>query len=494
MIGRKKEIKLLNEICDLEESSLVAIYGRRRIGKTYLVNHMFKKYRQDCLFFEFTGAYDGDKRGQIDNFIDQVYEWFYVEPSFEIKSWSDAFRFLKRTIDKEIKKRDSNEKVIVFLDEVPWIDRSNKGGFLSALGYFWNTWCEPRENVVLILCGSNSSWIRDKILKNARGSLYQRVTHQISMYPFDLKETKAYLLEQKGFMIDNKTVTDIYMIFGGVAKYLSFLNPNESSAENIDRVFFSIHGSMYREYDELFSSLFADKSDYYKSVIELLCTRRSGFSLSDISKAFNEKLGGKLRLAIAELEECGFIKGLSKYGNSVRGVNYMIVDPYILFHHKWIKGFSRNDIATLPNNYWLHKSSSQSYAVWSGYAFEIVVMVNIRLYLNAIGRLGFFSGVYHWQHMAKSEDEQGAQIDMVVNYGNNIFDILECKYYNSEYVISKEYAKNIKNKLSMFKKYGLYSKQKSELRLVFLTSYGVKMNAEAHSLNISRVCLDDLFE
>jgi predicted AAA+ superfamily ATPase len=494
MVGRKKEIKVLNEICDLDESSLIAIYGRRRIGKTYLVNHMFKKYRQDCLFFEFTGAYDADRRMQLDNFIDQVYEWFHVEPTFEIKHWSDAFRFLKRTVDEEVKKRDHKEKVIIFLDEVPWIDRSNRGGFLSSLGYFWNVWCEERGNVVLILCGSNSSWIRDKILKNARGSLYQRVTHQISMKPFDLKETREYLLEKKGFIIDNKTVTDLYMVFGGVAKYLSFLNVKESSAENINRLFFSVHGSMYREYDELFSSLFADKADYYKSVIELLCTKRSGFSLSNMAKHFDIKLGAKLSLAVAELEECGFIKGVSKYGNSVREVNYIIVDPYILFHHKWIKQFSRNDIASLPNDYWLHKSNSQSYAVWSGYAFEIVAIVNIQLYLRAVSRLGFFSGVYHWQYIAKSKEEQGAEIDMVVNYGNSIFDILECKYYNDEYVITKEYAKNLKNKLSMFRKYGLNSKQKAELRLVFLTSYGVKMNAEAHSLNITRVSLDELFE
>ena len=474
MVGRKKELK--------------------QLGKTYLVNHMFKKHRQNCLFFEFTGAYDANKRTQLDNFIEQVYEWFSVEPSFEIKSWSDAFRFLKRTIDAEVKKRNHQEKIIVFLDEVPWIDRSNKGGFLSALGYFWNTWCEKRENVVLILCGSNASWIRDKILKNSKGSLYQRVTHQISMYPFDLKETRAYLLEKKRFDLDNKSITDLYMIFGGVAKYLSFLNPKESVAQNIDRLFFSLHGSMYREYDELFKSLFADRADYYQSIIELLCHKRSGLSLTHIAKALDVSIGAKLTLAIAELEECGFIKGLAKYGNSVRSVNYMIVDPYVLFHHKWIKGFSRNDIAMLPRDYWFQTTQSQPYAIWTGYAFEIVAMINIELYLKARGSLGFFSGVYHWQHIAKNDEEQGAEIDMVVNYGNSIFDIVECKYYSDEYLISKEYANRLKNKLKMFRAYGVKSKQKAELRLVFLSSYGVKMNAEAHSLNVSNILLDELFE
>jgi len=493
MIGRKKEIALLNSICSLTESSLVAIYGRRRIGKTYLVNHMFQEYRRDCLFFEFTGSHEMEKRVQLDNFVDQVYEWFGVEPKEKIKDWSSAFRFLKRTIDGEVQRRGHQEKVIIFLDEVPWIDKTNRGGFLSALGYFWNSWCEKRKNIVLILCGSNSSWIREKILKNARGSLYQRVTHQMAMYPFDLKETKEYLIKEKGFDLDNKTVTDIYMVFGGVAKYLSFLDSKQSSYANIDRLFFSIHGSMYREYDELFRSLFDDKEEYYKSMIELLCTKKSGFSLSQIAKKSNKKLGQKLKTAIAELEECGFIKGLARFGNSVRDVNYMIVDPYILFHHKWIKDFSRNDIANLPNNYWTQKSSTQSYAVWSGYSFEIVSMINIHLYLKARGRSDFYSGVYYWQQKAKNEDEMGTQIDMVINYGNGIFDIVECKYYSDEYVITKEYATNLKNKISMFRKYGV-GKKKSELRLVFLTAYGLKNNAQFHSLNVDSVVLDELLE
>jgi len=492
MTGRKKEIEQLNDICNLKTSSLVAIYGRRRIGKTYLVNQMFQAHRKDCLFFEFTGSHELDKQMQIKNFVEQVYEWFKAEPTFKIEDWSDAFRFLKRTIDAEVERLGHREKVIIFLDEVPWIDKSNRGGFLSAMGYFWNTWCEARKNVVLILCGSNASWIRDKILKNATGSLYQRVTHQIAMYPFDLQETKEYLLDDKGFDLDNKSITDIYMVFGGVAKYLSFLNPNESGAENIDRIFFSIHGSMYREYDELFASLFLDKSDFYKSIIDLLCLKRSGFTLNEISKNLDEKVGAKLHLAIAELEECGFIRGLAKYGNSVRDVSYIIVDPYILFHHKWIKSFSRNDIANLAKNYWGQTSNTQSYAIWSGYAFEIVSMINIELYLKARGRSDFFSGVYYWKHSAKNEDEKGTQIDMVVNYGNKIFDIVECKYYNDEYVISSEYGKNLKNKLAMFRKYGLGTKQKGQLSLVFLTSYGVKLNAVAHGLNFKSIVLDDL--
>ena len=494
MIGRKKEIKILNDLCDLKESSLVAIYGRRRIGKTYLVNYMFKKYRSECLFFEFTGTANVPTEMQIDNFVEQVYEWFKVEPTKDIKNWSDAFRFLKRTIDAEVQRREHKEKVIIFIDEIPWVDPSTKANFLSALGYFWNTYCEVRANIVMILCGSNASWIKNRIFEDAVGPLHNRLTKKIPMYPFNLKETKQYLVEKKGFHLDNKMITDVYMIFGGVAKYLSYLDAQKSIYENIDELFFNIHGLMYSEYDKVFKSLFMNRANFHKSIIELLSSKRVGFTIQEISKSLDISLGKRLIETVDELVLCGFIQGVSKFNQKSREVKYIIADPYILFHHKWVKELSKNDIASFQQGYWRREVGKQTFSIWSGYAFEMVIITNIELYLRVRGLQGVFSGVYHWSYIAKDEDEQGTQIDLVVSYGNSMFDIVECKYYNDEYTISKEYGNNLKNKLKIFRKYGLNSKQKAELRLVLLTSYGVKMNIEAHALNISRVVLDELFE
>jgi len=489
MIGRKKEIKILNDLCDSKESSFVAIYGRRRIGKTYLVNYMFKEYRKECLFFKFTGTVNFSTSIQIDNFLEQVYEWFKVEPTKEIRNWSDAFWFLKRTIDAEIEKKQHKEKVIIFIDEIPWVDPSTKGNFLSALGYFWNTYCEIRANVVMILCGSNASWIKNKIFEDAVGSLHNRFTYKIPMFPFDLKETKQYLVEEKGFYIDNKMVTDTYMTFGGVAKYLSYLDSQKTIYENVDNLFFNLHGLMHSEYDKVFNSLFMNRADFNKSIIELLSSKRAGFTITDIAKYLNVSVGQRLINTIDELLLCGFIQGTSKFNQTTREVKYTISDPYILFHNRW-----KNDVASFSKGYWQNETSKQSYSIWSGYAFEMVVISNIELYVKARGLGGIFSGVYHWSHIGKNDEEQGAEIDLVVNYGNSIFDIVECKYYNDEYVISKEYTKNLKNKLKMFRQYGLKSKQKAELRLVFLTSYGMKVNEAVHALNISRVNLNNLFE
>jgi len=378
MIGREKEIEILNEVCNLNKSSFVTIYGRFGIGKTYLVNYFFEKNRNNYLFFEFTGKYKTNTKIQIVNFIQQVYEWFHSEPNFEIKHWNDAFRFLKYTIDEEIQKRNHKEKIIIFLDEVPWIDEFNKSGFLSSLGYFWNTYCEERKNIILILGGSNSSWMRDRLIQNAKGSLYQRVTHKISLKPFDFKETYQYLVQEKEFILNKKSVINYYMIFGGVPKYYSLLNSKESDLVNINRLFFSIDTLMHNEYEDLFSFLFFKKAKYYKSIIELLCSRCTGYSLSDMAKILNIKSGAKLSSSLIELEECGYIKRIPNNRNLLRGTKYRIVDSYILFYNSWVKEFSRNDLANLDNDYWLNKCDCKSYEFWFDYASEIVSISNIR--------------------------------------------------------------------------------------------------------------------
>ena len=491
MVGRKKEIKELNLLCDNQESSLVAIYGRRRIGKTYLVNYMFKEYRKECLFFDFTGTSDARAEVQIKNFIEQVYEWFRAEPSGEIKDWSDAFRFLKRAIDAEIEKRGHKEKVIVFIDELPWIDPLEKTGFLSALGHFWNTYCEARKNVLMILCGSNASWIKNKVLEDAKGPLYNRLTKKLPMLPFDLQETKEYLTKEKGFDIGEKLATDMYMVFGGVAKYLSYLDSKKILSENIDLLFFSLGGLMHGEYDKVFNSLFMDKTAFHKKMVDLLCKKRSGYTLTEVAKELSVT-GGKIKATMDELQQCGFIQGVTKHGMKTRETKYVIADPYILFHHKWVKELSMNDISQISSGYWRKQTQTHAYSIWRGFSFESVILSNMHLYLKAKGMSGTHATYGYWSSVARDKGESGVQIDIVVDYGNNQFDIVECKYYEGEFEITKKYKENLENKLLMFRKYGIQKKSRAELRLVFVTAEGVKPNNNFHQLNVESIVLGDL--
>ncbi|MEA2016866.1 MAG: ATP-binding protein, partial [Campylobacterota bacterium] len=189
MIGRVKELEILSNACEENESNLIAVYGRRRIGKTYLINHMFNEHKKDCLFFRFTGSYMLDSSMQLENFVEAIYDWFKIEPTKDITNWMSGFNLLKKAIAST---QTQNQKVVIFLDEIPWIDKKNSSGFVGALGYFWNEFALNNKNIVMILCGSNSSWIKNKIFEDSSGPLYQRLDIKIHLKPFDLKETKEY--------------------------------------------------------------------------------------------------------------------------------------------------------------------------------------------------------------------------------------------------------------------------------------------------------------
>jgi len=477
MIARVKELEILSNACEAPVSKLIAVYGRRRIGKTYLINHMFSEHTKECVFFRFTGSYMLDSSTQKDNFIEAMYDWFKVTPSTPIEHWMGAFNFLKRTLQEV----QNNRKIVIFLDEVPWIDKKNNGGFIGALGYFWNEFALNNKNIVLILCGSNSSWIKNKIFEDSSGPLYQRLDIKIHLKPFDLKETKEYLLNEKNFNIDDKTVAETYMVFGGVAKYLSLLDTSKSIAQNIDELIFNIDGHLNKEYSDVLKSLFDTKATYYASIIATLSQKQSGLTQTEITKALGEKSGSKIKEAMEELSEAGFITALSKL-NSKINAKYIICDPFLLFYNKWVSPFSKNELIALQKPYFSSIMGTQRYAIWSEFAFEILCLGNIDLYLQTRMTKGLAKSYGYWS-FAGNDENAGAQIDFIVEYENSVYDIVECKFTNSEFIITKEVKENLLHKIEMFKKYAL--KGKYDIKLILLTSYGCEKNSHYNSLNIA---------
>lgn len=490
MIGRKKELELLNSLCEEDKSKLVVIHGRRRIGKTYLVDYMFQTHRNDCLFFKFTGSVDQDSSVQKDYFIEAIYDWFKAEPTKPIAKWHEAFIFLKRTIDTEIKQRNHTGKVILFIDEVAWIDRHNKAGFLSAFGHFYNTYIENNNNLLVILCGSNASWIKNKILKDTGGPLYHRVDVEIPLYPFNLTETKEYLLKEKRFDIDDKSVVDIYMALGGVAKYLSYLDPKLAISQNINRLFFTLHAPLYGEYDALFKSLFYDRAANHRKIIDTLISKQSGFTLQELESLTDIKTF-TLKSNIDELIDTGFIMPVGRFGNATKQTKYMVCDPFCNFFHKWVHPLSKNDVATLMD-YFETKSTSHEYIIWQGFTFEMVCIANIELYLKARGLSAGVKSIGYWDYVSNDPDVRGAQIDILIEYIGNTYDIVECKYYNDEFTIDKEYAKNLQNKKAIFIAKAIKNK-KFDLKTVMLTTYGTKINQYYNQIPIAKeIKLGDL--
>lgn len=478
MIGRKKEIDILTKACEQNESKLIAVYGRRRIGKTYLINHMFSEHRKECIFFRFTGSYMLDSSIQLENFIEAIYDWFKIESKNKITSWNSGFNYLKYAITQYQKE---NQKVVIFLDEIPWIDKKNNSGFIGALGYFWNEFALNHKNIILILCGSNSSWIKNKIFEDSSGPLYQRLDEKIALKPFDLKETKEYLLDVCKFNIDDKTIAQTYMVFGGVAKYLSFLNSSKTIAQNIDDLIFNVDGHLNKEYTEVLKSLFDGKASFYSQIIKILCSKQSGLTQAELLEELKMKKGAAIIEALDELSEAGFIKGLSKL-NSKINIKYIVCDPFVLFYNKWVTEFSKNDLISLQKPFFNTVMESQRYAIWSGFAFEVLCVVNMDLYLEARKTKGLAKSYGYWNFIGNDEDS-GAQIDFIVEYENSVYDVVECKFYNKEFQIVKDYKDKLLHKIEMFKKYGL--KGKYDIKLVMLTSYGCERNTHYNSLNIA---------
>ena len=489
-IGRKEQIQQLEDACCSNNSELLAVYGRRRVGKTELINYMFTKHKKDCNFFRFTGSYQLSSKDQLTYFIEAIYDWFSEEPTQNIDSWAKAFIFLKRVIQKV--KKSNNKKFVIFLDEVPWIDKKDNAGFIGALGTFWNDFCKEEGDIILIVCGSNSSWINNKVFEDSEGPLYQRLTDKIEVKPFDLKETIEFLKKAKGMRIDSKTATELYMVFGGIPKYLELIKKPSKIYDEIDRLFFTHDGFLNKEYSDIFDSLFNKRAAFYTQVLDVLSKKQSGYTQAELARELKIPNGRKATEALEELVACGFVKGLTKFDAEI-GVKYIICDPYVLFHLKWVAKYNKNQINNLTLPHWSRQVATQPYSIWCGFAFETVCLQNIDLYLTARQTKGLSKGYSYWNYVAKTKDEKGAQIDILIEYSNNTYDIVECKFYNKEFTINKDYKENILNKIDAFTRYGV--KGKYNINFIMLTTYGCDENEHYHSLNITEsLTIDDLLK
>jgi len=490
LIGRSKELSILKKACDSNKSNLITIYGRRRIGKTYLVNYMFAAQKDKCIFFRFTGSHEQSNDVQLVNFINSISDWFGTKPSEEISKWPKAFKFLQDSIKE---KQTSGQKAVVFFDEIPWVDPNGEHGFLSALGHFWNDFAEPNTNIIGILCGSNSAWLKNKIFEDTDGPLYQRLDIKIPLRPFTLKETKDYLINEKNFHIDDKTVIDYYMIFGGVAKYLSFLDSSMSLSENVDALMFNIDGHLNKEYSKIFTSLFGAQANYYSKILDTLSENQAGLLKIQISENIKDTNNIKLSKALDTLVETGFIMSLNRFGSKKINEKYFLCDLYVFFHNKWVRPLSKNEVISLQKPYFSSIYSSQQFAIWSGFAFEKVCLTNIDAYLRARSTKGLAKSYGYWAKKGSGENDDGAQIDILIMYQNDIYDIVECKYYNAKFEITKKYKENIADKIEQFKKY--LGQQKFDIKLVFLTTYGCVHNMYYNGLNIAAdLTIDDLLK
>lgn len=430
IIGRNKEIDELRKAYDSEYSEFVAVYGRRRVGKTFLVRETFNY----TFAFEHSGVANGNNRTQLRAFRDSLLD-AGMEKSSIPQNWMDAFALLRQFI----KQMESGKKVI-FIDEIPWMD-TPRSDFVSALEYFWNAFASARKDVLLIICGSATSWIINKVLKN-HGGLHNRVTYRLPLQPFSLAECEEYMKSRK-VQLSRYDLLELYMVFGGVPFYWSLLNKGESVAQNIDRLVFAESGKLHNEYYELYDSLFKTPELYIKVVTIL--SAGPGLTREELVRRCELDGNGKTTRVLDDLQQCGFIRKIPTYGLKNQAT-YKLIDNFTLFYQKFIKETATND-----EQFWSHSYLSPLHRTWVGLAFERVCFQHIPQIKAALGIGGVVTNVYAWRFRPSYEGARdGAQIDMLIDRADNMVNICEMKFSKNEYVVTLDDFTSLNNKAERF--------------------------------------------
>ena len=459
MIGRQKEEEKLNEIFHSGKAEFVAVYGRRRVGKTFLVNETFKGritfHHAGLSPIEIEGK--GALAAQLSHFYTSL-KYQGLEGEKRPETWFDAFYLLERLLDK----KDDGSRQIVFIDEMPWLD-TPRSSFVTAFEGFWNTWGCARSNLMLIVCGSANSWILDRLINN-HGGLYGRVTHEIKLAPFTMKECKAFF-ESNEVRLSDYDIAQSYMVVGGIPYYLGFFRKGYSVAQSIDDMFFSKSSVLRDEFNRLFAAVF-ERPETVKQIVRFLFTRRCGYKRAEITKATGLKEGEKLSESLNALIASDFILKYVPFGHSKRDAYYKLVDPFCLFYLH----FADNK-DSLTSDFWKQNVSSQNVVSWRGLAFENLCFQHVTQIKEALGIRAVRTNE---SALIKRWGKKGMQLDLLIVRDDNIINMCELKFYNKEFVVDKAYYKELLDRQGRLEE---MIPPKMVVHQTLITTEGLKYNA-----------------
>lgn len=479
IIARDAEKSLLDSLMAEEQAQFVAVYGRRRVGKTFLIREFFN---EEFTFFNTAVSPRELKerqpellyRIQLDEFAKTLKLYGYNDSS-PIKDWFDAFDRLWFLIQQH----PAEERLVLFFDEMPWLD-TPRAGFMSALEHFWNRYASGRHKLLMIAAGSATTWMLDNLVNN-NGGLYNRTTRDIHIHPFTLAETESYL-QSRGVLMDRYDIVQSYMIVGGIPYYLSLFEKGKSLAQNIDTMFFSRGNKMEKEYSRLFQSMFSD-NDKYKKIVEYIAKYRYGILRPQICKDLNITDGGGMGDILLSLEECDIITSFYNFGESKRNKYYKLTDSFCLFYLNFAEKHPTNN-----KTFWQDNQNLPKLSPWRGQAFEDVCFTHQEQIKRALGIQGVHCEIYPWKYVSEG-NIPGAQIDMLIDRADRVMNICEMKFLQGEFSIDNDYDEDLRNKIVAITE---KTKRKKNPQMTLITTYGLKNGI--YSGRIQKVVLmDDLF-
>lgn len=478
IVARHQELNILEKLYRSGRPEFLAIYGRRRVGKTFLIREFFKN---KGVYFHLTGVKDAPIRKQLRNFLDEFKRVFGALPDKAPKDWHDAFALLREAIEK----LPGAERIILFFDELPWL-ATPRSGFLQDLDHLWNRHLSSHPRVVLIVCGSAASWMIRKVIRH-KGGLHGRLTATMRLMPFNLLETEQFLNSQNVFL-DRRQMIDLYMALGGIPKYLSYVERGMSSSQIINKVCFD--GPLLNEFDELYSSLF-EKHENHVAVIRALASRNQGLTKIEIAEATNKSPGGGLNKILEELEQSGFVLLIPDLGKIKKNIRYRLADEYSLFYIRWIEQSKSLNIGGVDSSFWLNIEGSSASRAWAGYSFEGICMKHISSIKRALGISGVLTQTSGWFYKPKKgSSENGAQVDLVIDRADNCINFCEIKFSSHPFVISKTYEKELRQRKAIFIE---RTHTKKAIFFTFITLYGVDKEAGHFGIVDIELTMDDLF-
>ena len=467
-IGREYEIRQLEKYRSSKESEFVIVYGRRRVGKTFLIKEFF----DDTYDFHVTGLYKKPKKMQLKNFYLALQEY-----GANIKKvptdWLEAFDELKKLL-KSIKE---NRKKIVFIDELPWLD-TRQSEFLGAFEGFWNGWGAQQNDIMLIVCGSATTWITKKILSD-KGGLFNRAARRLFLMPFTLQETERYLIS-RGINWSRYDIVECYMTMGGIPYYLKLLDNELPYLTNIDNIFFKRNGFLWDEFDHLYETLFGNSKAYLK-IIEALSTKKAGLTRQEIINETHLEDNGLLTEMLKNLKDSQIVRVYNTFGYNEKNLVYQLADYFTLFYLRFMKGKQNPD-----EHFWTHYLDNPAKSSWAGQTFEQVCKDHINQVKKAIGISAVLTDISSWNGISETGK---AQIDLVIDRRDRITNICEIKFSVGEFAIDKDYEDKLRKKMQVFRE---ANKSPKALQLVMITTYGVRQNSHSGIMQ-SQVKMDDLF-
>lgn len=469
LIGRKKELEVFKSLLSSKKSEFVAVYGRRRVGKTFLIRNAFEQK----FIFQMTGIANASLTEQLSNFHIALQKADSSDQYTQATNWLSAFQQLINHLEKSKK-----DKKVVFIDELPWFDTRNSG-FIRALEHFWNSWASACKDIILIVCGSATSWMINKLINN-KGGLHNRVTKRMKLEPFTLYECEE-LLKSKNSLLDRYQIIQLYMALGGIPFYWDEVERGKSAMQNIENICFSETGLLRTEFTNLFRSLFSNYERHI-SIVYALARKSMGLTRDEIVKLSGLPNAGSTTRLLVELEESGFIRKYVPFGKKMRNSLYQLVDFYTHFYLKFIKNTQPMD-----KNNWINMIDAPKYRTWSGYAFEQICLYHLPQIKKSLGVSGVQTSVSSWR---STSDDKGAQIDLVIDRRDQVINLCEIKYSINPYTITKKYSGELRNKIGLFKS---ETKTRKSAFLTMITTYGVQQNQYSGALVQNEMVMDELF-